>query len=135
MGDLINDLQQAQQLEDLYFLDETNFFQFQNEIRESLGMKKVEQPNPDEDPRVRRIKAKARYRDKIKAKHGAGLKTSTSLAAICCMNMGLNPLNVGEITYASMGELIHMYQEKEKYDLDIRQLLAGADSKKIKPIY
>ena len=51
------------------------------------------------------------------------------------MNMGLNPLNVGEITYASMGELIHMYQEKEKYDLDIRQLLAGADSKKIKPIY
>ena len=69
VGDLINDLQQAQQLEDLYFLDETNFFQFQNEIRESLGMKKVEQPNPDEDPRVRRIKAKARYRDKIKAKH------------------------------------------------------------------
>jgi hypothetical protein len=40
-------------------------------IREGMGNKPVEPPepvNPDEDPRIRRIKEKARERDRIKAK-------------------------------------------------------------------
>jgi hypothetical protein len=28
-----------------------------------------------------------------------------------------------------------MYQQNEEYDIDIRSLLAGADSKKVKPKY
>jgi hypothetical protein len=51
------------------------------------------------------------------------------------MGLGITPLNIGEMSYASMGELVRTYQEKEKYDLDVRSLLAGADSKKIKPKY
>ena len=51
------------------------------------------------------------------------------------MQIGLNPLNIGEISYASLGPLIQMYQRKEKYDIDIRSILAGADAKKIKPEY
>jgi hypothetical protein len=35
-----------------------------------MGDKKVEKPPEDEDIRVTRMKAKARYRDKIKAKRG-----------------------------------------------------------------
>jgi hypothetical protein len=49
------------------------------------------------------------------------------------MNMGLNPLNIGEISYASINILMRTYQEKEKYATDIDSVLAGAD--KIHPIY
>lgn len=115
-------------------IDAKNYFEFQNIIRESLGMEAVEPPDPDEDPRVKRIKAKGRMRERIKAKRQ---KQSIGglLSAICCMGIGLNPLNIGEISYASVGYLIETYQNKEAYDIDIRCLLAGADSKKVKPKY
>jgi hypothetical protein len=57
------------------------------------------------------------------------------MTAICCMGIGITPLNIGEMSYASVGELMKVMQDKEKYDIDIRSLLAGADSKKIKPKY
>lgn len=116
-------------------IDKNNFFDFQNAIRDSIGEKQIEPPNPNEDPRVKRIKAKARYRDKIKAKKGMGINLETNLMAICCMNMGLNPLNVGKISLASVSKITEMYQNKEKYDTDVRALLAGADAKKIKLSY
>ena len=116
-------------------IDKENFFDFQNAIREIMGIGSVEPPDPDEDPRVTRIKAKTRYREKVKAKQNAGPKLGTLLAAICCMGIGLNPLNIGEMSYADVVWLIEMYQQKESYSIDIRSLLAGADSKKVKPKY
>lgn len=118
-----------------YCLGEEDFFAFQNMIRMSIGNKAIEKPDPTEDPRVKRIKAKARYRDKIKAKQGRGLTLTASIASICCMGIGLTPLNIGEMSYAALHLLTRIYQEKEKYDIDIRSLLAGADKKKVKPIY
>ena len=81
------------------------------------------------------MKAKARLRDKIKAKSNKNIKLESTLAAICCMGIGITPLNIGEITYGSIHILMSMYQGKEKYELDIDSLLAGADSKKVKPKY
>ena len=111
-----------------------NFFDFQNKIRYCMGINPVEKPDPDEDPRVKRIKAKGRERERIKARKSkqtlGGLLTS-----ICCMGIGLTPLNIGEISYAAVTWIIETYQGKEAYDIDIRCLLAGADSKKIKPKY
>lgn len=121
-------------LVDPRLIDENNFFEFQNKIRESIGIDAVAPPNPNEDPRVKRIKAKGRKRDRIKAKQSSQ-KLGNLLAAICCMGVGLNPLNIGEISYASVGSLIETYQGKEAYDIDIKCLLAGADSKKVKPKY
>ena len=117
-----------------------NFFDFQNAIRSAVGDKEVvppEPPDPNEDPRVRAIKEKARMRDRIKAKQNAkdGISLGTCLVAICCMGVGISPLTIGEMSYASVGEIMKMMQNKEKYDIDIRSLLAGADSKKIKPKY
>ena len=51
------------------------------------------------------------------------------------MGIGLTPLNIGEISYVSMQAILNQYQTKEKYEIDIDSLLAGADSKKIKPKY
>lgn len=138
IGDLEEIIKNASSLEDLkkmIMITEEEYFDFQNAIREALGEKKVEPPDPDEDPRVKRIKAKARYRDKVKAKKGMGITFGTLLVSICCMGIGINPLNVGELSYASVDSLLKTYQEKEKYETDIRALIAGADSKKIKPKY
>ena len=122
------------------YLSEENFLDFQNQVRNSVGEKKSQPPekeDPNEDPRIRRIKEKARERDRIKAKQSQkdGISLSVCLVAICCMGIGITPLNIGEMSYASVGEIMKMMQDKEKYDIDIRSLLAGADSKKIKPKY
>ena len=126
--------------ERFFIIGEDMYFDFQNAVREACGDKKLlppEPPNPDEDPRVTAIKEKARLRDRIKAKQQAknGISLLTCLNAICCMGIGLTPLNIGEMSYAAIGPIMKMMQEKEKYDIDIRSLLAGADSKKIKPKY
>ena len=116
------------------------FFNFQNTLREACGDKPVAPPepiDPDEDPRVRRIKELARYRERVKARRGSkdGISLNTCLTAICCMGIGITPLNIGEMSYAAVGPLMRVMQDKEKYDIDIRSLLAGADSKKVKPKY
>lgn len=132
---LIGDVKDVKSINNLRILTEEDYFEFQNMIREASGAQAIEPPNPNEDPRVKAIKAKARYRDKIKAKKGLGLNLQTTLTSICCMGFGINPLNIGELSYAAIPILISTYQEKEKYELDVESLLAGADSKKIKPKY
>ena len=122
-------------LENPRLLKAEDYFEFQNLIRKVMGENPVEPPDPDEDPRVRRIKAKGRHRDRIAAKRKQGPKFGTLLAAICCMGIGLTPLNIGEMSYACVNWLIAMEQQRESYDVDIRALLAGADSKKVKPKY
>ena len=134
------DLDPDLDLENPRLLTEENYFDFQNTIRLAMGdkpQKVVEPEKIDEDPRIRRYKMKIREREKIlkqkQSKHGP--KFGTLLAAICCMGIGLNPLNIGEMSYACVHWLIAMYQQNEEYDIDIRALLAGADSKKVKPKY
>ena len=122
-------------LKELRIINKDNFFEFQNAIRRALGEKELAPPNPNENPRIKEMKAKARYRDRIKAKKGLGITFEETLISICCMGIGLNPLNIGEISYAASKKLVEKYQQKEKYDIDIRSLLAGADSKKIKVQY
>ena len=126
--------------EDLVTITEEEYFDFQNMVRVVCGdlpAKPPEAPNPDEDPRITAIKAKARARDRIKARQDSknGISIQTCLVAICCMGIGITPLNIGEMSYAAIGPIMKMSQEKEKYDIDIRSLLAGADSKKVKPKY
>ena len=135
IGDLGDELMSLASIEDLRVINEENFFEFQNLIRQSVGAEKVERPNPNEHPKIRAMKAKARLRDKVKAKSNKNIKLESTLAAICCMGIGITPLNIGEITYGSIHILMSMYQGKEKYELDIDSLLAGADSKKVKPKY
>ena len=139
IGNLQDVLKEIKTLDDLITIKEEDFFAFQNIIRESLGKKVVEPPVTEEDPRVAEIKRKARYRDKLKAKQAAkgknGIGLYATLASICCMGLGITPLNIGEMSYVALESVMRRYQEKEKYDLDIQSLLAGADSKKVKPQY
>ena len=127
-------------LENPRLLTEENFFDFQNYIRLVIGVEEVKPPDPEEenlDPRIKRYKMKVKEHDElIKKKKAKDAPTlGTLLAAICCMGIGLNPLNIGEMSYACVQWLIGMHQQREEYDVDIKALLAGADSKKVKPKY
>lgn len=107
------------------------FFAFQNGIRAAIGVKTIEPPDPNEHPKVRYFKAKQRARDRVKAKkQGANVnKLTTLITSICCMNMGLNPINIQELTYASINKLIERYNEKDSFETHIASLLAGASNK------
>ena len=137
IGKLEDVLKNLQSITDLVVISEEEFFDFQNLIRMACDQKPVEPPNPNEHPKIKAMKAKARYRDKVKAKQNAknGITLFTTMASICCMGIGLTPLNIGEISYVAMQAVLNQYQNKEKYQIDIDSLLAGADSKKIKPKY
>jgi hypothetical protein len=52
----------------------------------------------------------ARKRDAIKAnqKNKGGITLSTSLVAICCMGIGITPLNIGEMSYAAVGPIMRV---------------------------
>ena len=139
VGKLEKVLRDINSLDDLIVIKEEEFFDFQNAIRACMDSKKVEPPNPAEHPKIKEMKRRARYRDKIKAKNAAKSKDGVSLFAtlvsICCMGLGVTPLNIGEMSYVALESIARKYQEKEKYQLDIDSLLAGADSKKVKPQY
>lgn len=135
LGNLEEVIQNAKTMDDFKLITENNFFDFQNLIRESCGMAHAEKPNPNENPRIKRMKALARERDRVKAKSGKGITFDTTIVSICCMDLGLNPLNIGKLSYCALTQLMNTYQKKEKYQLDIDSLLAGADSKKVKPKY
>ena len=135
LGDLEEELTKVSSAEELRVIDEEEFFNLQNTVRTSLGIAPVEKPAPDESPRIKRMKAKARLRDRVKAKKGMGLSLGDSLVSICCMGIGLTPLNVAEISYAALGKIIDRYQRKEAYETDVKSILAGADAKKIHPKY
>ena len=137
LKEILAKISSVEELNSLVTITEEEFFDFQNLIRMSVGKKAIERPNPNEHPRVKAMKAKARYRDKIKAKQNAKIGSSlfTIFASICCMGLGITPLNIGEMSYVAMEAILSTYQNKEKYELDIDSLLAGADSKKVKPKY
>ena len=139
IGNIKDVLRKAESLQDLVMIKEEEFFDFQNMIREYIGKKRVTPPNPNEHPKIKEMKRRARYRDKIKAKQATkgkdGISLFTVLVSICCMGLGITPLNIGEMSYVAIESILRKYQEKEKYELDINSLLAGADSKKIKPQY
>ena len=139
IGKLEDVLKTVNSLDDLITIKEEEFFDFQNAIRACMGKKAVEPPNPNEHPKIKEMKRRARYRDKIKAKNAAkskdGVSLFTTLVSICCMGLGITPLNIGEMSYVATESILRKFQEKEKYQIDIDSLLAGADSKKVKPKY
>ena len=57
VGNLKEILAESKSIDDLVLIKEEDFFDIQNSIREVSGEKKVEKPNTNEDPRVRKIKA------------------------------------------------------------------------------
>lgn len=132
--DNISEIKEARFLKTI---EEEDFFDFQNLIRIASGSQPIEPPKPNENPKVALIKAKGRYRERIKKKKGNknSISFSQILVALCCMNTGLNPLNIGEVTYPAINEIFYVSQLKEKYETDLTIATAGFGNQKIKPKY
>ena len=109
-----------------------NFFDFQNGVRAAIGEKPLEPPNPNENPRIRHFKALQRKRDRVKAKQNKNTtkEFTTLLTSLCCMNMGINPLNIGKISFAATKLLLARYTEKDMYETKLAVSLAGGQSSK-----
>lgn len=124
-------------IEDIAMLTEENYIEFQNLIRLSLGHRIVqnEEDYSKMDPRIARMKQLSRYRDAIKAKQqakkGLAMDFYTSMIVVCCMGIGITPLNIGDMSYCSINAITSQYQAHESYDIGVKQLLAGVDSKKV----
>ena len=130
-------LKGLESIDQIVIIREEEFFEFQNLIRMATNQKIIDPPNPNEHPKIKAMKAKARYRDRVKAQQAAknGIDLFTIMTSICCMGIGITPLNIGEMSYVAIESILNQYQNKEKYQIDIDSLLSGADSKKIKPKY
>ena len=93
-------------------LTEDNYLEFQNLIRLSLGYSPVqtEEDYSKMDPRKVKMLMKARYRDRIKAKNqakkGLSMDFYTSLIVVCCMGIGITPLNIGDMSYCSINAIV-----------------------------
>jgi len=72
-------------------------------------MTPINKPNPNEDPRITRMKALARYRDQVKSKSDQALNFNSMIVAICCMGIGITPLNIGELSYGAVVSILEMY--------------------------
>lgn len=97
------------EISEIPIIDENNFFAFQNIIRICLGDDPKEKNELEKNIRLRKMKAKARYRDRVKAKQGNGITLEDSMTSICCMGIGINPLNIREMSYASMNKLMSKF--------------------------
>ena len=133
IGDITETLKTIKSVDELRLIRENNYFEFQNALRRAIGEKEAEPYNPNENPKIKYFKAKARLRDRVKAKSKNALTLGSTLSSICCMGLGITPLNIGELSQAAISVLMRTYQEKHKYEIDIESLMNGADSKKVKP--
>lgn len=134
---LLENVQEAEEIQDLKVINEDNYFEFQNTIRRVIGEEEKEAPAIDDNPHVRRIKAKARERERLIQRKGktSSISLGQMLVALSCMNVGFKLLKeYGEISYPAIFRLFEMAQNKEQYQADI-QLISGGmlDTRKIKP--
>ena len=114
-------------------INSNNFFEFQNALRSSVGQKELDPPNLKMHPKIMEMKAKARERDRIKAKQESGhFSFGNLLLNVCAMNVGINIDNILKQTYCMTVNLYKIGSKKEKFDIDIRSIIAGADPKKVK---
>jgi|LSQX01.1.fsa_nt_gb hypothetical protein len=136
IGKLENELLSLNELTELVFIEQDNFFIVQNLIRKAIGQKEIQKIDyEDDNPMVRRMKMKARERDRVKEKKEKGISMGTLLAGVCCMGIGLTPLNIEQISYKALMMLFGMNQQKEEHALDMQILSSGMSKQKTAPKY
>lgn len=121
------------------FLDINNFEDFQNILRIQNRLEIKEKPPEDEDPMARKFRLKREMLAAAKKKINSNKEDSTEfkdlISSLCAYGIGITPFNVGNLSLYAFYDLFERTGAKDSYELDIKSLLAGADSKKVKPKY
>lgn len=120
-------------------IDKRNFKAFQQIIRLQNRLDIPEEIPINEDRMHKKFRLRRKALKKAKAKQQTKDENTPELsdliASVCVLGIGITWENVMKMPIYTFYELFSRYQKKEKYDLDVRSLLAGADSKKIKLKY
>ena len=119
------------------FITLNNFGEFQNIVRVQNKKAVKEDPPPNESPLRRKFRLKAEYRDAIKRNQKNDDPDAPDFLALmssfCCYKGGLTPEELKNYTFFAFKEELERHQLRDKYSLDIKSILAGADPKKVKP--
>lgn len=121
---------------DKRILDNNNFGEFQNIIRVQNKREVKEVPPANETPLQKKFRLKAEYRDAIKRQQKANDPDAPdfcSLMNALCIYSGITPQQLQQYSFFAFKDSFDANQLRDKYDIDIRSLLAGADPKKVKP--
>lgn len=122
---------------DKKIITEKEFSEFAIALRLFNKMKIKEPPPENETPMQRKFRLKREERDRVKAKQQQndenGATFSDIMSSLCTMNVGITALNIGEHTIYQIKDLLERAQARETYYTELDMLMAGADSKKIKP--
>lgn len=123
-------------------IKQEEFEELANALRAHNKMR-IKQPPPENETEMqKRFRLKREMREKVKerqAKKGDGDGSEAEFAdimsSLCTMNIGINALNIKDYTIYQIKEQLERAQLREKYYTELDMIMAGADSKKIKPIH
>lgn len=120
-------------------INKDNFKEFQKVIRLQNRLDTPEEIPEKENYMHKKFRLRRKAVKKAKAKQqikeGDTPTLSDLISSVCVLGIGVTWENVLDMPIYTFYDLFNRYQRKEKYDLDVRSLLAGADSKKIKLKY
>ena len=121
-------------------IGEKEFQELSNALR-LFNKMKVKQPPPEnETPMQKRFRLKREMREKVKEKQSKkddseNIEFADLMSSLCTMNVGVTALNIKKFTIYQIKDQLERAQLREKYYTELDMLMAGADSKKIKPIH
>ena len=113
-----------------------NFGDFQNIIRVQNKRAVKEDPPEDESPIRRKFRLKAEYRDAVKRTQKSNDPDAPDFCALLSSfdcYAGTSPYQLQDLSFFAFKEDFERHQLKDKYSLDIKSILAGADPNKVKP--
>lgn len=120
-------------------INQDNFPRFQEILRVQNHLDTPEEIPENENYMQRKFRLKRKLLKEAKAKQAKKDEKSPDfidlMSSLCVMNIGITWENIGRTPIYTFYELLGRNQKREKYELDIRSLLAGADKKKVKLEY
>lgn len=118
LEDLKEELNKADfNIDNFDLITDENFHELQEILRVLNNEEKiVDDYDENLHPKAVIMKAKSRYRDSIKRKNNGGTNIEELMSTLCCMGIGLNPLNVGDISYFAAISILDRYSIKEAYN-------------------
>ncbi len=120
---------------DRRIINSKNFGTFSNTLRIQNKMTEVQPIIENEDPRAKKFREKRELRDAIKQKQESANAPDLSklLSVLCTYGGGITPFNIGELSLYAFYDLTQSNGSKERYEMDMNMICAGADANKVKP--
>ena len=121
-------------------IGENEFNELANALR-AFNKMRIKQPPPEnETPMQKKFRLKREMRERVKEKQSKkdddeSIEFADLMSSLCTMNVGVTALNIKKFTIYQIKDQLERAQLREKYYTELDMIMAGADSKKIKPIH